>query len=231
LGIFNNNMTKQEKKHKWYIEHIEDAKLYAQINKDKIKKYNRLYRLKHKEEIKEYFRIYQKTHKKERTGYIKKYGKIYYEEHIEEIKKYNKKHNKLYYEAHKEERKKYNKQYRNLNKEKINKCFRIRIKTDINFKISCCLRVRIRKALKGINKSKSTIKLLGCSIDQLKQHLESQFKPGMSWNNYGYRGWHVDHNKPCASFDLSIPEEQLKCFNYTNLQPLWAEENLSKGSK
>ena len=73
------------------------------------------------------------------------------------------------------------------------------------------------------------MKLVGCSIDQLKQHLEFQFKPGMTWNNYGK--WHVDHKKPCASFDLSKPSEQRKCFNWKNLQPLWAEENLSKGAR
>jgi len=58
-----------------------------------------------------------------------------------------------------------------------------------------------------------------------------QFKPGMTWDNYGYYGWHIDHKVPCSNFDLSKPEEQYKCFHYTNLQPLWAEENLIKGGK
>ena len=53
----------------------------------------------------------------------------------------------------------------------------------------------------------------------------------MTWKNWGVKGWHLDHIIPCASFDLSLPEEQKKCFHYTNLQPLWAEDNLSKGSK
>ncbi len=79
---------------------------------------------------------------------------------------------------------------------------------------------------KGINKAKKTIKLLDCTIPELKKYLEKQFKKGMTWNNYGK--WHVDHIRPCCKFDLSKPEEQLKCFNYTNLQPLWAEENLRK---
>ena len=100
---------------------------------------------------------------------------------------------------------------------------------DINYKIRCYLASRIWKSLKGINKSKSTLKLLGCSIDQLKRYLESQFKLGMSFSNYGK--WHIDHIKPCCQFDLSKLEEQLKCFNYTNLQPLWAIENLSKNKK
>ena len=69
--------------------------------------------------------------------------------------------------------------------------------------------------------------LIGCSIEELKQHLEKQFTLGMNWKNYGY-GWHVDHIKPCAFFDFSKEEEQKKCFNYTNLQPLWATENFKK---
>lgn len=71
--------------------------------------------------------------------------------------------------------------------------------------------------------------MIGCSIEELKQYLEKQFKEGMTWDNYGE--WHIDHIIPCAAFDLTKEEEQLKCFNYTNLQPLWAEENEKKGDK
>jgi hypothetical protein len=88
------------------------------------------------------------------------------------------------------------------------------------------LRSRLIGGIKGNFKQSTTIELLGCSIEKLKQHLESKFKPGMSWSNYGK--WHIDHIKPCARFDLSKPNEQKKCFHYTNLQPLWAEENLKK---
>ena len=62
-------------------------------------------------------------------------------------------------------------------------------------------------------------------------HLEKQFQPGMSWDNHGYDGWHVDHIRPCASFDLTDEEQVRKCFHYTNLQPLWAKDNLRKGSE
>ena len=71
--------------------------------------------------------------------------------------------------------------------------------------------------------------LLGCSAEQLRTHLEEKFTDGMSWDNYGYRGWHIDHIRPCASFDLTDPQQQLECFHYTNLQPLWAEDNFKKG--
>lgn len=72
------------------------------------------------------------------------------------------------------------------------------------------------------------MELIGCELSTLKEHLESQFKPGMSWENYG--DWHVDHIRPCSSFDLTKNEEQQKCFHYSNLQPLWAHENLKKSN-
>ena len=85
------------------------------------------------------------------------------------------------------------------------------------------------QALKNFKKSKSTETLVGCSFEDLKAHLESQFKDGMNWENYGQ--WHVDHIRPCVSFDLAKKSEQLECFHYTNLQPLWAEENIKKSDK
>lgn len=95
------------------------------------------------------------------------------------------------------------------------------------------LRGRIYGVLKGYNKSASSISLIGCSFKTLKEYLEKQFKPGMTWENYG-RGknkWSVDHIIPCITFDLQKEEEQRKCFHYTNLQPLWCSENSSKGGR
>jgi len=71
--------------------------------------------------------------------------------------------------------------------------------------------------------------MLGCNVVELKEHLSRQFRPGMSWDNYGE--WHVDHIRPCISFDLSDPKQQLQCFHFSNLQPLWAKENMAKGGK
>ena len=95
-------------------------------------------------------------------------------------------------------------------------------------KLKANLRARMYAFVKGKNKN-SSFEFVGCSIDELKKHLSSQFTEGMSWENYGE--WHIDHIKPCASFDLSILEEQKKCFHYSNLQPLWAKDNLKKGVK
>jgi hypothetical protein len=78
-------------------------------------------------------------------------------------------------------------------------------------------------------KSNHSLKLLGCDLQWLIAWLEIQFQPGMTWDNLG-QGWHVDHKKPCASFDLNDRQQQKLCFHWTNLQPLWAVDNLSKGA-
>ena len=110
--------------------------------------------------------------------------------------------------------------------------FNQRYNTDINFKVGINLFNRVKKAIKGYNKgSKSTISLLGCSVIEFREYIAEKFKPGMMWSNHGTKGWHIDHIKPIASFDLSKEAEQAKCFHYTNLQPLWAEDNLKKGDK
>jgi len=87
---------------------------------------------------------------------------------------------------------------------------------------------RITAVLRGEIKSGRTVELLGCTSSEFVAYLESRFQPGMSWSNYGVMGWHVDHIVSCWRFDLSDPEQQRKCFHYTNLQPLWREDNLSK---
>ena len=76
-----------------------------------------------------------------------------------------------------------------------------------------------------------TRELLGCSRMQLRLHLESLWQKGMNWDNYGFYGWHIDHIRPISSFNLNKKSEAKKCFNYKNLQPLWARENLCKGKK
>lgn len=121
---------------------------------------------------------------------------------------------------------KYSKSKRN--KDDINAYFRNKYSNDIKRRISSCLRSRLNKALKGNIKSAGTIELLGCSIEELKKHLQSKFTEGMSWENYGQ--WHIDHVKPLANFDLTNKDEQKQACHYTNLQPLWAEDNISKGS-
>ena len=95
------------------------------------------------------------------------------------------------------------------------------------YKLGKNVRTRMWHVLKGKYKSQSTFEIIGCSVDFLRSHLEERFEEGMSWDNYGE--WHVDHIIPLASAsDLTF---LLELMHYTNLQPLWATENLSKGSK
>jgi hypothetical protein len=108
---------------------------------------------------------------------------------------------------------------------------RKRKKSDPEFKIMKTLRSRLNNALKrqDSSKCKSTIELTGCSITFLKSYLEERFTCGMSWSNHGE--WHIDHIKPCCKFNLLDVNQQVECFHYTNLQPLWAIDNLKKGDK
>lgn len=127
--------------------------------------------------------------------------------------------------------------WKQKNKKELNKKAKeyrkARYHTDIIFKIKERLRSRLYHALikQSVLKTQKTLELLGCTPQELKEYLESKFQEGMSWDNYGKDGWHMDHIIPCDSFDLIIEEEQKKCFHYSNLQPLWAEDNLSKNNK
>jgi len=121
------------------------------------------------------------------------------------------------------------------NSEKYNKAHyqnykRPRYYSDVEFHLKEVLSARIRQALLHNYKSASTVDLIGCTIPELKAHLEKQFLPGMSWDNHTITGWHIDHRICCDSFDLTNPVEQRKCFHYSNLQPLWYQDNIRKGT-
>ena len=155
--------------------------------------------------------IYGKEHRKtyvdnrDRTEYRKKY----YAKNKNKFKEWNKIWRKN------NDRSEYYKEYRDKNP---------------SAKVACYCRNRIRLAIKNGWKAEDSLTLTGCkSWHEVKIYLESKFQEGMSWENMG--AWHIDHILPCSSFDLTDPEQQKKCFHYTNLQPLWATENLSKSDK
>jgi hypothetical protein len=106
-----------------------------------------------------------------------------------------------------------------------------RKRLNVQSRISEALRARVRDAIKYNRKSASTMTLLGCKIPSFRTYLESLWETGMNWENYGHKGWHIDHIIPCSLFDLSKPEHQRRCFHFSNMQPMWWTENLSKGSK
>lgn len=105
-----------------------------------------------------------------------------------------------------------------------------RLRENLGFRILHNSRVRLYKAVKGALRNRRTAELIGCSMDFLIRYIASQWRPGMSWTNYGSK-WEIDHRRPCASFDLTDPKQLRQCFHYTNLQPLWSRENKSKQAK
>lgn len=119
--------------------------------------------------------------------------------------------------------------WRNKNKEHTANYHSNLYKNSLKRRLSSCLRSRLNKALNGNVKSIKTMDLLSCSIEQLKIHLESKFQLGMTWENYGE--WHIDHIIPLSSFDLVNSEELKRASHYSNLQPLWAKDNIAKGAK
>lgn len=228
LAEFHKNKTQKDSHNSWCKDCMKEKikeyqKQYRQKNKQKIQKQAKKYYQQNKEKLTKATKDWRNSHEQE----IKKYRKEYKEKNKDKIKKQDKK----YQQEHKQQKRNYDKKYKQTHKLQRNKHRKERRKTDINYKLIEYLRNRIRYVLKGKNNSKSTMSLIGCTILELKQYLKKKFKKDMSWDNYGYYGWHVDHIKPCASFDLSKKSEQKNCFHYTNLQPLWAEENLKKGIK
>jgi|TARA_R110002110_G_scaffold100804_1_gene256681 hypothetical protein len=206
------------------------------------KEWHKQYYLKNKECIKEYHNKYYKRPE------IRERRKQVYKKWMLKNKEHRKEYKKEYYLKNKERTKEYDKEYRLRTKERRKQVYRKWIlknkerrrewsriylkekrKTDINFRIRSNLGTRIHKAVKGINKSASTMELIGCTIDELRSHIKSQFKPWMNWKNYGLGGWDIDHVKACAKFDLTCPIQQRKCFNWRNLQPMDHIENIIKG--
>jgi hypothetical protein len=151
----------------------------------------------------------------------KEYRKEYYQNHKE--------YQKAYYQTHKKERKIYAKKYNENRKEDKRHYENNKLKTDINYKLAKNLRTRLYLALKENWKLGSAVKDLGCTIPELKIYLEKQFEIGMTWDNWGE--WHIDHIRPLSKFNLQNREEFLQANHYTNLQPLWAKENIKKNNK
>lgn len=160
-------------------------------------------------------------------------GTDFYKKHLEYNKKYLVNYNKL--ETTK--LKKYNKN-NPIQKAKeirrVNLYVSKRRKTDKLFKIKLNLRKQVFRILNKENKKKNNIKtfdLLGCTAQYFKEYMEKKFKPGMNWNNYGKLGWHIDHIKPLSLAKNVKDVIDGKFFHYTNLQPLWADENIKKSNK
>ena len=145
---------------------------------------------------------------------------------------YYKQYSAEYYSKNKDKIKLKTKLYRQKNKHRRNQNHLMKVKTDLFYVLKKNIRGRIQVAVKrnSLIKDKKTLDILGCSISDLKTHLEKMFKPNMNWKNYGKGGWHIDHIIP-----LSFAQNDINAFyklcHYSNLQPLWESENCSKGAK
>lgn len=168
--------------------------------------------------------------------------KNYYEKHKDRLnnknkiwrigkEEYLKRYEKDRYAKNPELYKTKHKVYSKNNRLVVNCYVRNKYANDLQFKIKCLMGSRLRSALRNKQKMGKTLDLIGCSIPELETHIEKQFKPGMSWNNWRYKGWHIDHIIPISLFDLSNKEELLKACHFTNLQPMWSEENHKKGNR
>ena len=220
----------KERKNKNYKEYM---KIYNIKNKEKIKEVNKIYSIKNKEKLKKYYKDnYEKNkvkiNEKNKQKYIKKikiykiqYRKLflYLEKNWIKNKKEMRSRNEYYNEWY-QNNKNYIKEY---NKKKYH--------NNIQYKLMVDYRNRMNLALKQNKKRNHTIEYLGCSLEEFEKYLESKFLPDMNWKNYNLKGWHKDHIIPCDSFDLQNEEELKKCFHYSNFQPLWAKENISKSNK
>ena len=210
-------------------------KAWYESNKDKVKSDKKTHYELNKDKVKKYQKDYYQSNKDK----VKKYKKNWYDNNKDKVKSYcnnNKDKVNMWKKTYnnKTETKAYKKEYRKLNKDWLYKQtseWKIKNKNNIQYKLSCLLRNRLNGALNARYKSGSAVRDLGCSIEELVSYLESKFQPGMTWDNHGVYGWHIDHIKPLASFDLTDRNQLLDACHYTNLQPLWAKDNLSKKDK
>ena len=218
----------KERREKYLREYVRRSEV-KKHRKEYIKEYNK------SAAAKEYRKKYNKRHNKEynqrpeRIARRKEYQKEYIQrEKVKELHKKYRKQPKV-----KESRKDYLREYqREYFKRPERKAHRLnRYKTDINYRLLSNLRSRMGMSLVNYNNSKkfyNTLELTSCTIQELRLHLESLWQEGMSWENYAKDGWHIDHIRPCSTFNLTDPIQQKECFHYTNLRPLWAKDNWSR---
>ena len=214
------------------------------INKSKIKKRMKIYRQVAKEKIARQKKIYKKRMGEKAKFNLLKRNKKYRQTHREKINAYSK-----WWRENKKKPNRENELYRERKTRLYNKLFksqsyldelerdRKQRMYDKLFKSQRWYSDVFRKQVHNVfrrrasleHKKKRSQELLGATFDEVKTWIESKWTDGMNWDNYGE--WHMDHKIPCSSFDLSDPEQQKICFHYSNLQPLWRFDNLSKGAK
>jgi hypothetical protein len=196
---------------------------YRQDNRAKLATQMRQYKQEHKVEIAAYKRQYNQDNKVKIAAQKKQWGQEHKTEEAVRMKQYN--------QDHRPEKTAYNKQYNQDHKSERNVSLANRRADDIDFRLKDNVTRGIKQSIKGNRQCKHSIDLLGCAIPEVREYLERQFQPGMTWNNWSKNGWHIDHIIPLASFDFTDYEQQKQAWHYTNLRPLWSEENMRKHNK
>lgn len=223
-------------------------KKYQEENKERIKEYRdrRYNQIKDTEEFKQY----RKNHYSEKNGHYKIKNIKYREKNKEELslkkKEYYEKNKEVILEKMKEDyqikkqdeefmnkkrenSRKNTKKWREKNKELLSQKIKDKKKNDPVYKLIDSIRTLIWNSIKkrGFSKNSKTESILGCTFDKFMMHIEEQFSEGMSWENHGE--WHLDHKTPISWADTESMVYELN--HYTNFQPLWAYDNISKGNK
>ena len=199
------------------------SKEYYLKNRERLLVWMKEYDLKHKELKSVYMKDYDLKNKERKSAYMKDYYLKNKEKRSTLMKDY--------YQKNQEKILTQKKNYGGQHKKQIAAQRKGRYISDFQYKLEVSLRARLHVAMKGNYKTGSAVRDLGCTIQELKFYLEGQFQDGMTWENHSLEGWHIDHKIPLAFFDLTNREQFLQAFHYTNLQPMWAIENLKKGKK
>ncbi len=176
----------------------------------------------------------EKRREKDRLYYennsdaIRARSNSWYYANVERASEYKRK----YFQENKHSIYEYRKEYKKANAEHINSYMNAymkkRYKDDLNYRIKSICNKRLRDYIR--NKTKQTMEYVGCDVDFLRMWLEYLFVDGMTWDNMG-AVWHIDHVRPCNSFDFNNEDEVYECYNWSNLQPLFALDNMSKHNK
>lgn len=177
------------------------------------------------ERIKAKSKEWRETHKEESAAAIKRWR----EENREHVLEYG----KQYRQKNKEQRATGFKAWSVANRPTRREYHRKRYQANNSVKVNISISTGIGKSLKGNKNGRSWESLVGFTLEELMSHLESQFTKGMTWGNYGYYGWHIDHIRPVSSFNFTSAEdpEFKECWSLWNLQPMWGKENRSKNSR
>ncbi len=193
-------------------------------NPEKCSSYTRKYRAKDPKKYDAKRRVWAKQNQVRCNAYAKAWRALNPDKSLAASKRWR--------DANPEQLKALSKAWTDSHREYINARDRERCARDHAYRIGRRLRARLRWAVKAHfgEKSATSIELTGCTVAFLLEYLEARFKPGMSWMNYGSI-WHIDHRIPCASYDLAMASDQRTCFHYSNLQPLFGDENRRKHAK